>query len=101
MKNWLIILTLVITTAGTFYPCCLIDNCCSDEAASAHDKEQQRDENTCSPFFACDACAVSVEIAAGLQMGEPAFQKPTHQDNRSSFILCDYVRLCWQPPKAG
>ena len=101
MKKWAVIIMLFITSAGTFFPCCLVDDCSADKPASSHNENKQKEEGTCSPFFACTACAAFVEITKPLQLTEPVFQKPIHHEKVFSFILSNYSHSFWQPPRTG
>jgi hypothetical protein len=63
VKRWLTYLLLLITMAGTFYPCCMRDNCLNETAQQKRDSQQdQQEKGTCSPFFACGACAALADL---------------------------------------
>jgi hypothetical protein len=62
LKQWFVILLLLITVVATFVPCCA--DGCADEistTAAAHEDEHD-DKGNCSPLFACSTCAPSVII---------------------------------------
>jgi hypothetical protein len=100
MKKWAVIIMLFITSAGTFFPCCLIDDCCVDKSGStSHNENQQKEKGNCSPFFACAACAAFVELAKPIQLTEPVFQKAVHPEKMFSSILSGYFHSFWQPPR--
>jgi hypothetical protein len=66
MQKWLALLLLMITTAGTVIPCCLVDDCKADQAAVKGPGGRQ--EGNCSPFFACATCAGFVEVSKPIQI---------------------------------
>lgn len=91
---------LFITTAGTFIPCCSIDDCCADQLADTASHNEHKDEGTCSPFFACATCPVSVELAKSIQLDFQATENLVHYEDTITFILPSYSSSFWQPPRS-
>lgn len=100
MKRWAVIIMLFITSAGTFLPCCLLDDCCVDQAALSPNENEHKEEGTCSPFFACITCAGFVEITKPLQLTVLVFHKPIHEEIEFIFIPSNYIHSFWQPPRS-
>jgi hypothetical protein len=100
MKKWLAILLVLITAAGTFIPCCGVDDCCTDTMASKSGHDDHQDEGTCSPFFACATCPGSVELTKTIQLPTPETEKVVHHQPSLKFVLPVYTSSFWQPPRA-
>ena len=99
MKKWLTFLLLLITLTGTFYPCCLIDECSEDEITSAQNENKQKQEGTCSPFFACATCPGFAAMLKPIQIAQPLLESPIHSEAVIAFNLASYSASFWQPPR--
>jgi hypothetical protein len=93
------ILLLLLVTVGSFYPCCLDDDC-GNETSATHPDDGDRNEGLCSPFSACASCAASVEIQTmqiAVQELLPALpQYNTFRVNDREGIYSDL----FQPPRS-
>jgi hypothetical protein len=99
MKKWSILILLLITAAGTFIPCCGVDDCCADQIAKSTRHEKRQTEGTCSPFFACASCSGFVELSKPIQLIQPVVEKQVHHENIVKFNLATYFSSFWQPPR--
>lgn len=60
------IIFLFLAMAGSFYPCCLNDDCAAETTQSgSHSPHKEDCKGFCSPFSVCASCASSVEIPTG------------------------------------
>jgi hypothetical protein len=99
MKKWLVLILLLITAAGTFVPCCGIDDCCADQAIAANHNNHEN-EGICSPFFACATCSASVELTKTIQLDFPSAESLVHQHAIMKSDLPSYSSSFWQPPRS-
>jgi len=100
MKKWLSFLLLLITLAGTIYPCCLEDECNDKEMATALQENEQSPEGACSPFFACASCEGSVEMSKLVQIVQPVIENQVLHETLVVFNLSTYSSSFWQPPRS-
>jgi hypothetical protein len=98
VKKSLIFILLLITITATFIPCCLADNCCEEQITHTTNKNQKNEE-TCPPFFACTTCSVFVELAKPILLIQPIIEKQVHHERIVVFILPAYSASYWQPPR--
>lgn len=99
MKKWLTFLLLLITLAGTLFPCCLTDECNDEEIAKAQKQNKQATEGTCSPFFACATCPGFAHISKPVQIEQPSTPYQVHHESNIVFDLSTYSTSFWQPPR--
>jgi hypothetical protein len=99
MKKWFAFILLLITTAGTFVPCCEADGCCADQAANSASHNNHETEGTCSPFFACATCPGFVELSKPIQLTAPIVEKTVQHQSIVKFTLPAYFNSFWQPPR--
>ena len=99
MKKWLAFIVLLITLAGSFYPCCLADNC-SDDPVSTQHQDEDRETGTCSPFFACGSCVGFVQLAKPILVPQPPPQRSTPHERVEPFTLSGFSSSFWQPPRS-
>jgi hypothetical protein len=99
MKKVLVILLLLIVAAGTFVPCCGIDDCCTDQLTDITNHDRHEHEGNCSPFFACATCTASVVVTKAIQIEFPDVEKPVHHPAIAKFDLPVYSSTFWQPPR--
>jgi hypothetical protein len=100
VKNWLVIILLIITAAGTFIPCCGFDDCCAGQLATSSNHKDHPSEGTCSPFFACATCPGFVMLSDRIQFIQPAAEKQVHHEGMVNHHLSTYVSSFWQPPRS-
>lgn len=100
MKKWLTFLLLLITLTGTFFPCCLIDECNDEEIATAQQENKDQPEGNCSPFFACATCSGFTEMTKTVQVKQPVVENQVHNENLLIFNLSTYSSSFWQPPRS-
>lgn len=98
MEKWIIFLLLLITTAGTFIPCCQRDNCCADQSINTK-HENSKNEGTCPPF-ACATCFGFVELTNPIQSIQLLVQKQVHYEMFEVLNLSTFSATYWQPPRA-
>lgn len=99
MKKWLVLLLLIITSAGTIIPCCDIDDCCVDQFENSPNHEKNQSEGSCSPFFACGTCAGFVELSKLIYLIQSVPEKQVHHEQVTRFHLTTYAASYWQPPR--
>jgi hypothetical protein len=92
---------LLIILAGSFYPCCMADDCCNDEIALTHGQEGDKSEGACSPFFACATCTGFVETAKPISIQQPLIIKKMQRKGAIVFDLTTYSTSFWQPPRTS
>jgi hypothetical protein len=97
VKNWLVIILLIITAAGTFIPCCGVDDYCADQFAATSNHNGHQSEGTCSPFFACATCLGFVMLSDRIQFIQPVAEKQVHHEGIVNHHLSSYVSFFWQP----
>jgi hypothetical protein len=100
VKKWLFFILLLITAAGTFIPCCSIDDCCADQVTKTTNHDKHTSEGTCSPFFACTTCPGFAETAVPVQLAEPVTEKTVYHQTIVKFNLPAYSSSFWQPPRS-
>lgn len=100
VKNWLVIILLIITAAGTFIPCCGADDCCAVQPATTSDHKEHQSEGTCSPFFACATCAGFVMLSDRILFIQPIPEKQVHHERIINNNLSTYTSTFWQPPRS-
>ncbi|WP_276483442.1 hypothetical protein [Paraflavitalea pollutisoli] len=95
------LLLTLLTAAGTFFPCCMHDDCADEVAVSVTNHEEEKKDEACSPFFACGTCPAAVEVAKAPLIDVP---ETTVQPVHGAVYL---VRLAtftadwFQPPRLG
>ena len=99
MKKWLTFILLLITLTGTFYPCCLVDECNDEEVTTAQKENKQEPESNCSPFFACATCPGFTYTSKTIQLIQPEQSIQVHYPNAISFSLSTYSSSLLQPPR--
>lgn len=99
VKKWLVFILLLITTAGTFVPCCHVDDCPADQLTSSQKSDDDKKEGNCSPFFACATCPGFVELSKPFQLVQPVVQLQVHHTEFNSLILSTYSAKLFQPPR--
>jgi hypothetical protein len=99
MKKWLVWILLLITTVGTFVPCCSLDDCCTAEVAGTINHNKHKDEGTCSPFFACATCPGFIELTKPIQLNFPETENLIHHQSIVKLSLPTYSSSFWQPPR--
>jgi len=99
MKRWLVIILLFITGAGTFIPCCEVDDCQADQLTSSQKSDDNKEEDNCSPFFACATCPGFVELSKPIQLIQPLVQLQVHHTDFISLTLSTYSAKLFQPPR--
>ena len=100
MKKWLTFILLIITLTGTFYPCCLVDECNDEEIATAQQENKDEPEGNCSPFFACATCPGFAATSKTVQIYQPVIQNQIHHETFVIFNLTTYASSFWQPPRS-
>jgi hypothetical protein len=100
MKNWLVFILLLITTACTFIPCCGFDQCCADQVANTANHDRHQTESACSPFFACVTCPGFVQLTKQIQLCNPIVEKRVYPQTLLKIDLPTYSRFFWQPPRS-
>jgi len=99
MKKWLTLLLLLITLAGTFYPCCQVDECSEGEIATAQKENEKQTEGNCSPFFACAACAGFDQMYKPIEIIQMVVENQIHHEKLVVFNFITYASSFWQPPR--
>lgn len=99
MKKWLAFLFLFLMLAGSFYPCCIVDDCTADHAWTEQQKERPSKEGTCSPFFACASCVGFVQLSRPIAVPQPLPQLPVHYESVERFTPLILYSSFWQPPR--
>jgi hypothetical protein len=63
VKKWFSILLVLLTMAGSFFPCC-VDDDCTDASTTENNRHQDehKEKGNCSPFFACGTCAAALVL---------------------------------------
>ena len=100
MKKWLTFLLLLITLTGTFYPCCLVDECNEEEIATAQKENKKQTEGNCSPFFACATCPGFAQMSKPVQIIQPVIENQVHHERLVVFNPTTYASSFWQPPRS-
>jgi hypothetical protein len=100
MKKWLTFILLLIALTGTFFPCCLVDECNEKELVTSQKESKQQPEGACSPFFACATCPGFTEMSKPIQVVHPVFEKPVYYQSTLTFNLPTYSPSFWQPPRS-
>jgi hypothetical protein len=100
MKKWLVIMLLLVVAAGTFVPCCGVDDCCADQLTNTTNHDRHKNEGACSPFFACATCPGSVIVTNAVQIQIPVAEKPVHHQPLLKFNLPTFSPSFWQPPRS-
>lgn len=101
MKNWLVLVLLLITAAGTFIPCCQVDDCAADRITSPSKNDDRKQEGTCSPFFACATCSGFVALSKSIQITPPIAVRQVHHEQIVKSDLLSYTSSFWQPPRVS
>ena len=99
MKQWLVLILLLVVAAGTFIPCCELDDCCADQIVNKSNHDKHKSEGACSPFFACATCSASVALTKPIQLVEPTVEKTVYHPVAVKFNLPSYSSSLWQPPR--
>ncbi|RYG50840.1 MAG: hypothetical protein EOO01_09775 [Chitinophagaceae bacterium] len=103
MKKYIAIILFLLVAAGSFYPCCLDDDCAGELAQTENhspERKQGDDQGFCSPFSACASCAASVDITTGvLILHQSSVAAPRFSEYLVANIEEVYSSL-FQPPRA-
>ncbi|HEX8676034.1 MAG TPA: hypothetical protein VF700_02380, partial [Segetibacter sp.] len=91
---------LLITLTGTFFPCCLVDECNDEEIAAAQKENKQQSEGACSPFFACATCPGFTAMSKPVQVVQPETENRLHHETLVVFNLPTFASCVWQPPRS-
>jgi hypothetical protein len=100
MKKGLVFILLLIIAAGTFFPCCEIDDCPADRISSNTTNHDNKKEGNCSPFFACATCQGFAELAKPIRLTGPIIEKIVHHQTIVKLNLPTYFSSFWQPPRS-
>ena len=100
MKKWLATILILIVAAGTFIPCCGIDDCCADQPANTSNHDKHNDEGACSPFFSCATCPGSIVVTKTIHIEFALAEKTIHHQTIVKFNLPVYSSSFWQPPRS-
>lgn len=99
MEKWFAFVLFLIVAAGTFVPCCGVDECCADQLPASANHDKHKSEGACAPFFACATCPGSVELTNSIHLVFPKVEKTVHHQARLTFNLSTYSPSFWQPPR--
>jgi hypothetical protein len=99
MKNWVVYLLLLLTMAGSFIPCCQVDNCPEDQTAATTTNDDHQPEGACSPFFACATCPGFTQLAKTIHLEMPEAVLPKHYPSAINFTITSYTASLLQPPR--
>ena len=100
MKKRFTFILLLITLTGTFFPCCLIDECNDEEFATAQKENKQQPAGNCSPFFACATCPGFAEMSKPVVIIQPVTDNQIHHGTIVFFNLTSFAASFWQPPRS-
>jgi hypothetical protein len=100
MKKWLTFLLLLVTLLGTFFPCCLVDECNDEELAASPKENKKQSEGNCSPFFACATCPGFAEMINPVPIIQPVKENQVHHETLAVFNLTTFASSFWQPPRS-
>jgi hypothetical protein len=100
MNRGFTFILLLITLTGTFFPCCLVDECNNEEIAGAQRQNKHQQESTCSPFFPCATCAGFTAMLKPVQVVQLGIQIYVHPETIVFFNIKTYVSSFWQPPRS-
>jgi hypothetical protein len=100
MKKGFTFLLLLITLAGTFFPCCLGDKCNDEEITTSQKQNNKQEEGNCSPFFACASCTGFTIMTKPVQIVQPVTEIQVHPETFVVFNLTTYSSSFWQPPRS-
>jgi hypothetical protein len=93
-----ILLSLLISMAATFVPCCEFDGC-QDEFNTSSRQNKKEQKGTCSPLSICSTCSGAVVVSRIVLLSEPLVVKNTFLEAKPFSILPDYFPSFWQPPR--
>jgi hypothetical protein len=83
-------------------PCCVFDNCSSDETAqTANQENEDKDCGNCSPFFSCEGCAAATIACEPVATGMSPVQQSAVFTGYIQNSLPSIEYGFWQPPKLG
>lgn len=99
VKKWFSILLIILTTAGSFFPCCQEDECIGDQLAQTSHQEKHEDKGNCSPFFACGTCAAALDVNLTNITIENPVPPTIHHTSLYLFQLGNYSASFFQPPR--
>ena len=94
-----IIILLIITLAGTFYPCCINDGCSSEEKSLTDHKTEKQPEGNCSPFFSCASCSGFTHAVKTISLKVPERHINIEHPITQEVIISSYISSFWQPPR--
>ncbi|MET0243746.1 MAG: hypothetical protein ABW174_09760 [Flavitalea sp.] len=101
MQKLIAIFLLFLSLSCSIVPCCVNDNCTSEETATAGKDQHQDDEDkgACSPFFNCRTCIGGVELSAFIPeiVPVPPFAKTYVTEVVS--VQSTYSARFFQPPR--
>lgn len=92
-------LLLLLTASGTFYPCCMEDDCADELVASSTEGDQQHEETTCSPFFACGTCPGAVDLPKVETITIPSTGEKLEHQGVYLVRLASFSPSFFQPPR--
>ena len=101
MKKWFSFFLLLVTLAGTFYPCCLEDECSEEEVTNNGADNKRQGEGACSPFFACATCNGFATMYPQISIPHPVAGTQVHHEKLVSFNLATFSSSFWQPPRCS
>ncbi|HEX2608729.1 MAG TPA: hypothetical protein VHK91_15205 [Flavisolibacter sp.] len=100
MKGLFTIFLLLLIAAGSYYPCCLKDDCEAENSLVKNTGAPEKKQGSCSPF-SCAACTSLAEAVTGLPVAAPLLQHPVHIEKPILTALTTFSTPRWQPPRAS
>ncbi|WP_317168203.1 DUF6660 family protein [Pontibacter pamirensis] len=99
MKILTIICALLVVTLSVM-PCCLTDNCASEEMMTEQADSHEKDTDACSPFYSCSTCIGFTVSDFSVAPVTPLLSHSGHHfaTYRQSFFT-QFHHAIWQPPK--
>jgi hypothetical protein len=96
--KWLILFLSFVVMAGSFMPCCPLDNY-QEEITSG--KQQGHEKGMCSPFFACGSCAGFVQLAKHVSVPVLSVEQTVHHERIATSFVSGYYSSFFQPPRSS
>ncbi len=93
----LIVLLLLLISAGSFIPCCQEE--CTAESING-DSHSDEEEGTCSPLFSCAANPSFVVLTKMELILADGGLKQQHEPRFFYFNLPAFSKTLWQPPRS-
>ncbi|MGZ9675397.1 DUF6660 family protein [Flavobacterium sp. GNP001] len=102
LKTIFFILSIYVAVLSTI-PCCTDDNC-NDEIKTEQidnnsEDHQEKECNSCSPFFTCGDCSGFVRTNINFDLAEAIFIINKLVSNYKSQFINSFIVRIWQPPK--